>query len=107
MAALLSCLQDSDGAGMITMVIAVSMFVTVGRRRAAGQPGGSRSQEERTLRARAGVRAKEGAISRHRVRLDLCGFFHSVYARGGPDVLCSMLGGRTPFPIIDEECIVQ
>ena len=43
-AALLSCLQDSDGARMITMVIAVSMFVTVGRRRAAGEPGGSLSK---------------------------------------------------------------
>ena len=43
-AAVLSCLQDSDGAGMITMVIAVSMFVTVGRRRAAGEPGGSLSK---------------------------------------------------------------
>ena len=43
-AVVLACLQDSEGAGMLLMVIAVSMFVTVGRRRAAGKPGGSLSK---------------------------------------------------------------
>ena len=43
-AVVLACLQDSEGAGMLLMVISVSMFVTVGGRRAAGKPGGSLSK---------------------------------------------------------------